>query len=283
MDIEKAFERIKTHISAAEYGKVRPIIDTIASSVTDMATLLKCASLLKVVDDEEGCQKILDGIAERSFATAEERFIAASALRGLGRPDDGYRIIKDDDETEPILREKARMLLMTDEGETALSKIKKIRTMTSADRILLTEILCSLGEFGEAYEAASKLAKDENASYDSLVNLCNTLILMGKNKDAVRTAKQNLKEDRKDADSLALAAYVMRINGKIPAAAAFAHRALTTDHTHAGALETMAFCLIEKSRFAEAKLMAGAINDKRPGDPAVIRILDACRIAKNVR
>jgi len=283
MDIEKAFEKIKAHISVAEYAKVRPIIDAIVTSVTDVPTLLKCASLLKVVDDEEGCQDILDGIAERSFATAEERFAAASALRGLGRPDDGYGMIKDDEETEPVLREKARMLMMTDEAEIALSKIKKIKEMTSEDRILMTEILCSLGEFKDAHEVASQLVKDEDASYASLVNLCNTLILMGRNKDAVKTARQYLKEDKKDVNSLALAAYVMRINGKIPAAAGFAHRAITADHTHIGALETMAFCLIERSRFIEAKVMAGAINEKRPGDPAAIRILDACRVAKGIR
>jgi hypothetical protein len=101
---------------------------------------------------------------------------------------------------------------------------------------------------------------------------------MGRNKDAIKTARKYLKED-KDADSLALAAYVMRINGRMMAAANFAHRAIAKDHTHKGALETMAFCLIEKSKFIEAKVFAGAINERSPGDPAAIRILDACRIA----
>jgi hypothetical protein len=50
---------------------------------------------------------------------------------------------------------------------------------------------------------------------------------------------------------------------------------------HKGALETLAYCLIEKGRIVEAKMCAGAINEKRPGDPAVIKILDACRIAKS--
>ena len=278
MDIERTFADIGTHISKKEYDKVRPMIDTIVSSVTDMQTLLKCASLLKVVDDEEGCQRILNDIAKKDHGTAEERFAAASALRSLGRPADGHAIIKDD-AGERFVRERSKMLLMMRKGNDALSEIKKITAMAADDKILLTEILCSTENYKDAYEVASQLAKDENASYDSLVNLCNTLILMGKNKDAVKTARQYLKEDKKDADSLALAAYVMRINGKMSSAAAFAHRAIAADHTHKGALETMAFCLIERSRFIEAKVMAGAINDKHPGDPAVIRILDACRIA----
>ena len=277
MDVEKAFEDIGMHISKNEYEKVRPIIDTMVSSVTDTQTLLKCASLLKVVDDEEGCQGILNNIAKKDHGTAEERFAAASALRSLGRPGDGYAIIKNDN-GERFIRERSKMLLMMRNND-ALSEIRKIKAMTADDKILLTEILCSSENYKEAHDTASQLVKDEDASYDSLVNLCNTLILMGKNKDAVRTARQYLKEDKKDADSLALAAYVMRINGKMSAAAAFAHRAIAADHTHKGALETMAFCLIERSRFIEAKVMAGAINDKHPGDPAVIRILDACRIA----
>jgi len=282
MDIEKAFADIGMHISKKEYGNVRPMIDTIVSSVTDMQTLLKCASLLKVVDDEEGCQSILNGIAKRKCDTADGRHAAASALRSLGRPSDGYEIIKND-EGERFVRERSKMLLMMRKSSDALSEIKKLKTMTTDDRILLTEILCSSENYKEAYDTASQLVKDEKASYDSLVNLCNTLILMGKNKDAVRTARQYLKEDKKDADSLALAAYVMRINGKMSAAAAFAHRAVAADHMHKGALETMAYCLIEKSKFMEAKVMAGAINDKHPGDPAVIRILDACRVAAGGR
>ncbi|MDR0198430.1 MAG: hypothetical protein LBI08_01630 [Methanomassiliicoccaceae archaeon] len=280
MDIEKAFENAKLHIKDGQYEKVRPIVNAVVTSSRDVSVLLKCASLLKVVDDEDGCQEILDTVASMRSDSAEERFTVASSLRGLGRAEDAYAIIKDDMETGPVLREKSRALLMMGEGEEALSKIRKISSMTAEDRMLLTEILCSVGEFKEAHETASLLVKDEKASYDSLVNLCTTLMLMGKNKDAVKTARQYLKEDKKDANSLALAAYVMRINGRMSAAAAFAHRAIAADHTHRGALETMAFCLIERSRLIEAKVLAGAINDKRPGDPAAIRILDACRIAK---
>ena len=277
MDTEKAFSAIQAHIRDKEYDKVRPIADSIASSAEDVRTLLKCASLLKVVEDEDGCQSILDKVIG-NVSDTDDLMTVAMSLRCLGRPDDAYAMIKDEDETDHVLHQKAVTLLMMDEAEEALHKIRRIDEMTLENRILLSEILCSLGEFKEAYEASSQIVKDHGPSYASLVNLCSTMMLMGRNKDALRTAKQHLKEG-KDVDSLALAAYVMRINGRTSAAAAYAHRALSADHTHKGALETMAYCLIEKSRFIEAKVMAGAINENHPGDPAAIRILDACRQA----
>ena len=276
MDTERMFGDIQRHIANKEYDKVRQMVNGIVSSADDVGTLLKCASLLKVIDDEEGCQSILDRVIEVS-PKADDKMSVAMSLRGLGRPDDAYQMIMNENDTDDVLYEKARTLLMMDEGEESLSKIKKITKTSTEHKLLLTEVLCSLGEFKEAYEVSSRLLDDE-ISYRTLVNLCSTMIRMGRNKDAIKKAKQYLKEG-KDADSLALAAYVMRINGRITAAAAYAHRALTTDHTHRGALETMAYCLIEKSRFTEAKMMAGMINEVSPGDHAAIRIIDACRQA----
>ena len=278
MDIEGTFDSIYTDMKNDEYGNVRQKVDAIASSTDEIFVLLKCASLLKTVDDDDGCQDILDRVITTASNIRGGRLTIAIPLRNLGRPADAYDLIKDEEDTDRMLSEKARTLLMADEGESALSKMRKMSSMTPSDRILLAEILCSLGEFKEAYEISDALAKDDG-SYDTLANLCSTLILMGRNKDAVKTAKQRLKDDKTSADAPALVAYVMRVNGKTTAAAAYAHRALSTDHTHKGALETMAFCLIERSRFKEAKVMAGAINEKSPGDPAAIRILDACRQA----
>ena len=100
----------------------------------------------------------------------------------------------------------------------------------------------------------------------------------GESKEAIKFAKSFLKEDKKNIDNLALNAYVMRINGRTPAAVNYCNRVLNTDFKHIGALETLALCFIEKKSFVNAKLLAGAINDADPGNPAVIRILDACRL-----
>ncbi|MDR2866512.1 MAG: hypothetical protein LBV13_03820 [Methanomassiliicoccaceae archaeon] len=277
MDIEKTFASIQLHIKNEEYGKVRPMVDTIADPSDDPRILLKCASLLKAVDDEDGCQRILDKVARMTVSGAGDRLMIARSLRGLGRPEEAYGMMADEDDDDMMLYEKAATLRLMGRNRDALSKIRKITSMTSEHRMLMTEILCSAGEFEEAHDISLQLVEDDDASYASLVNLCGTLMLMGRNKEAIKTAKQHLKEDKKDVDSLALNAYVMRINGRIPAAANFAHRALSVDSRHKGALETMAFCLIEKSRLKEAKMCAGAINEISPGDPAAIRILDACR------
>ena len=276
MDIEKEFGIVQTHIRNGEHEMVRHRIDAIAAGTGDLSTLLKCASLLKAVDDEEGCQDILDKIAGTDIADGNERLTAAMSLRGLGRPDDAYRMIKDDGPSDKVFKERARCLLTMNRADEALSEIKAVTDLSEEDTILMCTILCSAGKFDEAHDAALRLA-NENASYDASVNLCTVLMLSGKNKEAVSTARKYLKEEKNDADSLALAAYVMRINGKTTAAAAYAHKALSIDHMHKGALETMALCLIEKKKFAEAKMCAGAINERSPGDPAVIRILDMCR------
>ncbi|MCL1984161.1 MAG: hypothetical protein FWG58_02025 [Methanomassiliicoccaceae archaeon] len=278
MDTEKEFDIVRKHIENGEYDMVRHRIGALADRTGDLSTLIKCASLLKAVDDEEGCRDIMGTIAGKDIADGNERLTAAMSLRGLGGPEDAYRMIKNDGPSDPVSREKARCLLMMGRGKEALPEIRAIAEPTEDDMILLCGALCSAGEYDEACDTAARLAAG-NATYDVLVNLCSVLILSGKNKEAVSTARKYLKEEKKDADSLALAAYVMRINGKTTAAAAYAHKALSIDHMHKGALETMALCLIEKKKFPEAKMCAGAINERSPGDPAAIRILDMCRQA----
>jgi hypothetical protein len=100
---------------------------------------------------------------------------------------------------------------------------------------------------------------------------------MGEAKATIKFAKAHVKESKTNNDFLALEAYVMRINGRMLAAVNYASRVLKNDYKHIGALETMAMCFVEKKSFINAKLLAGAINDADPGNPAAIRILDACR------
>ncbi|MFA7150021.1 MAG: hypothetical protein WC067_03290 [Candidatus Methanomethylophilaceae archaeon] len=279
MDTDKAFENIQNNIKDEKYELVRPEVDAIVSANGGNASvLLKCASLLKVVDDEQGCQAIIDLILDKIPNDPDKKFEIGIAIRNLGRAEDAYGLMKIYSDDATRRSEIARTLLNMDEAEEALELMNTINDKNVDERILLSEILCSLGEFKMAYETAATLAEDDRGSYDSLVNLCTVLMHMGKEKEALKIAKSHIKEDKKNADSLALGAYVMRIDGKISAAANFANRALQIDHTHVGALETMAYCLIEKHRFIQAKFFAGAINDKEPGNPAVIRILDACRI-----
>ena len=65
MDTEAAFEHIKDNIKDEKYDMVLPEVKEIVSQCGgDVQILFKCASLLKVVEEEDYCQEILDSITE---------------------------------------------------------------------------------------------------------------------------------------------------------------------------------------------------------------------------
>lgn len=279
MDTDKAFKSIQNNIKDEKYEIARSEVDVIVKANSgDISVLLKCASLLKVIDDEKGCQCIIDMVLKIMPDDPDKKYDVGIAIRNLGRAEEAYNLMRGQSSNLSRRSEIARTLLIIDEAEEALELMNTINSKNVYEKILLSEVLCSLGEFRTACEVAEAITKEDNCSYDSLINLCTVLIKMGKDKEAIKIAKSHIKENKKNVDYLALCAYVMRIDGKTSAAANFANRALQIDHTHIGALETMAYCLIDKHKFIQAKVLAGAINDKKPGNLAVIKILDACRI-----
>ena len=278
MDAESTFREIAENIKNDRYDDASEQTRDLADSTDDVAIKLKCASLLKVIEDEDGCQGIVDDVLDMVDDDDPKNFDIALSIRALGRAEDAYALMRPYRSQDDRVPEIARTLMLIDESEEALSLMTEHGPKDIGERILLCEILCSLGEFAKAQREAESIVKDEDASYRSLLNLVTVLMKKGDVKDAVKVTKEHLKEDKKNAESLALQAYVMYISGKIPAAANYANRALQIDYSNSGALEVMAMCLIEKKKFKEAKLLAGVINDKDPLDPAVMRILDACRI-----
>lgn len=282
MDTEKAFKNIQENIKNENFSAVRPEIDSIIeANPGDALLMLKCASLLKTIDDENGCQSLVTKAMENVPADGSLDYDTALAVRGLGRPADAFRLIKRFRDDPERMNEVARTMLMIDEPEEALAVIRSKKDLDAKDRLLLCDILCALGEFSQALDEAESLLKDEGDSYAVLVNLYSVMMRMGKDKEAIKHAKSHLKEDKKNADALAVQAYVMWVSGKTPAAANYANRALQIQFTHLGALEIMAMCFVEKGKYHQAKFFAGVINDTDPGNPAVIRILDACRISSN--
>lgn len=282
MDKDKAFGNIRENIKdgnlVSAKGEIGSIID---SDPNDVRTILKCASLLKTIDDEDGCRSAIDKALMAIPTDGSMDYEVAISIRGLGRYVDAYRLIKRFSKDTGKVHEVTRTMLLADETEEALELITSKSEKDISDRLLLCEILCSVGSFSEALKEAESIVSDDGASYRSLINNCTVLLKMGRDKDAQKLSKSHLKDNKKNPDSLALNAYVMWIGGKIPAAANYANRALHMDHTHVGALEVMAMCLVEKGRYPQAKLLAGAINEREPGSPAVIRILDACRSSSN--
>ena len=243
----------------------------------DVNIMFKCASLLKVVEEEDYCQEILDRIVDNLPDDEAKKMDIAIALRGIGRAEDAYDIMTSFESYVPDPYDLSLTMYLIGEYESALSVLEESGKDDQKSMILLTDIRCALGEFDRAMEIADKTIYYYGSSYDTLVNKCNVMFRMGNPKGSLKFAKEHLKESKRNNDFLAVEAYVMRINGRIPAAAGYASRVLKDDHTHIGALEVMAMCLVEKKSFINAKLLAGAINDADPGNPAAIRVLDACR------
>ncbi len=282
MDTDQAFKSITENIKKGNNQAVRSEIDSIISSTDDVMLMIKCASILKTINDEDGCQKILDSVIENAPDDIDSRYDVGISIRSLGRPVEAYDLMSgkaDDDERRP---EIARTLMLIGRYEEGLALLEDREDASVKDRILHCELLTSLKRYDEAYEEAKVIADDDNSSYISMVNLITVMMVMGKDKEAMKLAKSNLKDDKKNVDSLALEAFVMWVNGRYPAAMNYANKALRIDYTHSGALEIMAMCLIIQKKFVQAKMLAGVINENDPTNPAIIRILDACRLASKV-
>ena len=138
----------------------------------------------------------------------------------------------------------------------------------------MVDIYSSLGEHSAANKIAESLIGEFPKEYVVMRCYVTALILAGRDKEAVKFVRSCLKD--KSADSNAIAAYVMRITGNIKAAAGYATRAIQIDNGHVGAMETLGICLAEKGEIDKARIVAGAINEKSPGDKAALNVLSYC-------
>ena len=277
MDTKAAYDQITENIKEGHNDLVYPQIRQILESVgTDPMEYVKCASILKSIDEEEKCQMLLDEMLEQVPDDEAGRVQVASSLRRLGRGEDAYQLLKEIPDADPY--EYAMSLYASEEYESALAVVMDKGLSDCRSKILLTDIYCAVGEFGKATEVADALLEEEGPLYDVLVNCINVMFRKGDGKSAVKFMKNYIKQNKQDFDFLAAYAYVMRITDKIPAAVNYSVRVVNKDQSHIGAMETLALCHAEKKSFINAKIIAGRINEVDPGNPAVVRIIDACRI-----
>ena len=168
----------------------------------------------------------------------------------------------------------ALCLIDLEEYEDAMAKADQIREITPFDRVMLTEIKSALGMHNEAIGIATELLEEFPQNYEVRRAYVSALMLGGKDKEAARYARAAVKD--KTADSNAIAAYVLRIAGNYKAAAGYATRAINIDNGHIGAMETLGICLADKGEYDKARIIAGAINEKSPGDKAALNVLSYC-------
>lgn len=274
MDADAAFAEIRNEIAQGRGAEVGPRLLEIAESDKDPMNRIKCLSLLKVIDVSGVSKEILRMLLEDLPDDRATLVQVAGALRGLEYPSSALSILKEMDQDDSIIRMSALCLIDLEEYEDAMAKVDQIREVTPFDRVMLTEIKSALGMHNEAIGIATELLEEFPQNYEVRRAYVSALMLGGKDKEAARYARAAVKD--KTADSNAIAAYVLRIAGNYKAAAGYATRAINIDNGHIGAMETLGICLADKGEYDKARIIAGAINEKSPGDKAALNVLSYC-------
>ena len=278
MEKEKVLKEIQSNIGAGKTDLASQQIQEMANNFSDEPfTLLTCASLLKVIGDEKGAKDVVDSIVSK--IRDKNRLEVAKGLRGIGFLEDAERLLNGAEGSDGTFREM--MIVSFDLGKYAesITSYEKLANPTIDDTAVMIGSISASGD----HECAVKLAKEllEEAPDDLNIQkcYCSTMISAGMSKEAGRFVKDNLRKNKNSSDADALASYLLWVEGKTKSAGAYASKAIKADPENTMAMEILAYCLIEEKKLKEAKIIAGAINEKRPGDPAVVRILDACRNA----
>ncbi len=278
MDKEQAFKEVQRNIGTGNKMAASQQVMQIAFNHRDEPmTLLKCASLLKVIEDDENMNAILEMIVNDLPSDENSRIELVKGLKGLGRFEEADIALEDLAITDDIQRERMSVSYGLMDYNATIDSYELIQEPTLDDEIVMIDALCSLNSFKEADEESRRLFDESPSDFYVQRCRCSVLLRWGHSKEAEAFVKGILKNDKSSADANALAAYFMWMNGKISAAGGYATKAVKTDPKHIGAMETLAFCLIEKGKIDEAKIVAGAINEQAPGHQSIVRILDMCR------
>jgi Predicted N-acetylglucosaminyl transferase len=275
MDKEQALKGIQSNIRSGNKEMASSQIEGLASVYSDDPfTLLTCISLSKVIEDEDGASRLLRILLK----TVEKgsAFEVAKGLRSMGYCEETLSVLTGVEDNDDILRVRAAALSDMGRPVDAIVISEKIKDRSISDDIFEAESLCSVKEYEKAVRIAKRILS-ESSEFSVKRCYCHVLISSGDRKGADRFVKDEMKKDKNSADNNALAAYQMWIEGKTTPAAAYATKAIKSDEGHIGAMEVLAYCLAEKGKIAEARIVAGAINEREPGHQAVIRILDLCK------
>lgn len=276
MNDEKALSDIKKVIAAGQLDTAEFLLLNRADSAEDPLVKVHCASILLVIGRTESSDKVLEELYDEVYGEDADMFPVAQAMRGLGRGDLAFGLLEDMIESDGVLREKTMSLNMMGRFEEAIESAEKISVLTADDSVLLIESLSSLGEHDKALKMSEELSKEFPDDYNVLRARGGALIAAGKEKEALKYARGLMKAKKDSADANAVGAYVMYIIGNTKPAGAFSSKALRIDETHTGAMETLALSLVDKGEFKNACIVAGAMNEKEPGNPAAVRILRLC-------
>jgi len=276
MDKEKSLTEIQTNI---RNGKIdlasQQILELANANSEDPFTLLTCASLLKVIENDKAAGIVAETIVEK--VKKSDSLEAAKGLRRIGFPKEAEILLSNATDSEETLRE--RMLVSFDLGrfEESISYYEELSDPNLNDTAVMIDSLSASKKHSKAVDLAKGLLAEAPNDLRVQKCYCSALISAGMQKDALKFVKDNLKSNKASSDADALASYVLWVEGKSTSAGAYASKAIKADPGNVLAMEILAYSLIEKKKYPEAKIAAGAINEKEPGNPAVIKILDLCK------
>lgn len=276
MKDEKAFSDIEKVIAAGQLDTAEFLLLNRVESADDPLVKIQCASILLVIGRSETADEVLTDLYHEVYGEDINLFPVAQAMRGLGRGDLAIGLLEDMIDSDDVLREKAISLNMIGRFEEAIESLEKISVMNAEDSVLMLESLSSLGEHEKALKLSDELVEEFPDDYNVLRSKGGALIAAGKEKEAVKYARRLMRAMKNSPDSNAVGAYVMYIIGNTKLAGSFSSKALREDETHTGAMEILAMSLMDKGEFKNACIIAGAMNEKEPGNPAAVRILRGC-------
>ena len=279
MDKEKALKEIQANIKRGDTRLVSGQILELAEQFSDDPfTLLTCASLLKVIEDDDGAGKIAGKIADR--IKDEDRLETAKGLRRIGFSEEAEKMLSNVADNDEVVREKMQIYYDLSKYAESSKIYEKLADPTLDDRAAMINSLSACKEHERALKLAEGLLAEAPDDLNVQKCYCAVLSAAGKSKEAGKFIKDNLKNNKSQSDADALASYYLWIDGKTTSAGAYASKAIKADPENTLAMEMLAYCLVEKKKIQEAKIVAGAINEKEPGNPAVVRILNMCRNTK---
>ncbi|MDR1690938.1 MAG: hypothetical protein LBR42_03730 [Candidatus Methanoplasma sp.] len=280
MDKEKALKGIQSNIMSGNKKLASEQIAGLADNFSDDPfTLLTCASLLKVIEDEDGARKMAGRIPGKVSSETGSGLEVSKGLMGLGFYSEAEMILSRLDDNEEVRRERMRALSGMKNYAESSKMYERLDDPTLEDTIIMIEAVSASGEHDHSIKLAEELIAEAPDDLKVQRCFCAALCAGGKSKEAGRFVKDILKKSRSSSDANAVASYYLWVEGKSTSAGAYATKAVKADPSNIIAMEILAYCLVEKGKIMEAKTVAGAINEKEPGNPAIVRILDMCRLA----
>ena len=276
MEDKNVFFEVRKMIASGQIDIAEVMLREIASSSNDPFLQIQCSSTLLVIGRGVASEQVLDDLYEDLSDYDGDLFPIAQAMRGLGRADLAVDLLVDMEKNDVVFREYALSLNIVGLFGDSVEIVNKIKAPSLSDEVLTVDSLSSMGRSEEAIKLSDALYKEMPEDYGVLRSRCGALISAGRDKDAVKFVRSLLKTDKNSADANAVTAYVMHVIGNTKPAGAFSSKALRVDPSHVGAMEILALSLMENGKFRNASIVAGAMNEKEPGNPAAVRILKEC-------